>query len=286
MMIKQIAVIGAGCMGAGIAQVCATKNLFVQLIDIHNLALSKARKNIQFSLEKLFSKKHIHTSPIKVLEHIQFTNDITLVKNSDLIIEAVPENTDLKCKVFQQISALVKPDAIIASNTSSISISLLAKQVTLPQRVAGMHFMNPVPLMPLVEMIKTTQTTDSVFQKLLNWVKFLGKTPVISQDQPGFIVNRILMPMINEAIKALQNKVALAEAIDKAMCLGCHHKMGPLALADFIGLDVCLAIMEVLEKDLGNKYQPCSLLKEYVAKGHLGKKTGQGFYTYEKSNKS
>ena len=196
------------------------------------------------------------------------------------MIEAVPENKELKFKVFKQISDTVTSDTIIASNTSSISLTQLAEAASHPERVAGLHFMNPVPLMKLVEIIRAKQTTDSVFKKLCEFTIFLDKEEVCSLDRPGFIVNRILMPMINEAVFVLQEGIASAEDIDKAMQLGCHYPMGPLALADLIGLDTCLSIMKVLQEGLGNKYTPCSLLKEYVKEGRLGKKVNKGFYTY------
>ncbi len=279
-MFSHVAVLGAGQMGSGIAQVIAQKDISVQLVDLNEAALKKAQSKIKNSLEKLYKKKLITLTPDEVLQKIQFVSDINSIKQSELVIEAVPENQNLKSKVFKQISDTVSANTIIASNTSSISLTYLAENVSHPQRVAGLHFMNPVPLMTLVEIIRAEQTSDSVFEKLCQFTVFLDKTAVSSKDKPGFIVNRILMPMINEAVFALQESIASAEDIDKAMQLGCHHPMGPLALADLIGLDTCLSIMEVLEEGLGEKYKPCPLLKKYVAEGRLGKKTGKGFYTY------
>ncbi len=278
--VLQIAVIGAGQMGSGIAQVSAEKGFRVQLIDVNRDVLNKACEVITFSLEKRFSKKHIGQTPQEILKNIYFSCSLENVAGCELVVEAIPENIDLKKKLFQKISKLIEPSAILVSNTSSISITKLASVSFKPERTAGLHFMNPVPLMPLVEVIKAKQTSDSVFKYLLRFVDKLGKEAVTSEDQPGFIVNRILMPMINEAIFALQSGVAKVEEIDKAMKLGCHHPMGPLALADLIGLDTCLSIMEVLHEGLGDKYQPCALLKKYVASNWLGKKTKKGFYTY------
>ena len=279
-MFSHVAVLGAGQMGSGIAQVIAQKGISVQLVDLNELALKTVQEKIKNSLEKLYKKNIITLTPDEVLQKIQLVSDINSIKNSELVIEAVPENQDLKQKVFKQISEIVSADTIIASNTSSISLTSLAEVVSHPERVAGLHFMNPVPLMTLIEIIRAEQTSDSVFEKLCQFTAFLDKVAVSSKDKPGFIVNRILMPMINEAVFALQESIASPEDIDKAMQLGCHHPMGPLALADLIGLDTCLSIMQVLEEGLGEKYQACPLLKKYVKEGRLGKKTGKGFYTY------
>ena len=279
-MFSKVAVLGAGQMGEGIAQVIAQKNIFVQLVDTKDTALQKAEGKIKNSLEKLYKKSLIQLTPTEVLEKIQFVSGVNSIKNCDLIIEAVPENKELKMKIFQQISGIVSDSTIITSNTSSIPLNQLASVVAFPERVAGLHFMNPVPLMKLVEIIRTEKTKEDIFKKLYEFTIFLDKEPVTSKDQPGFIVNRILMPMINSAIFALEASTASAEDIDKAMQLGCHHPMGPLALADLIGLDTCLSIMKVLQEGLGEDYRPCPLLEKYVKNGHLGKKSGKGFYTY------
>ena len=279
-MFSEVAVLGAGQMGSGIAQVIAQKNISVLIVEPNKTSVQTAKHKIKASLLKLHQKKSITQAPTEVLQKIKFVQQISDIKNSELVVEAVPENQNLKLKVLKQISDVVSSTAIIASNTSSIPIAMLASVVFKPQRVAGLHFMNPVPLMELVEIICTKNTARPVFERLRQFVAFLGKTAVSSKDKPGFIVNRVLMPMINEAVFALKESVATAEDIDKAMKLGCHHPMGPLALADLIGLDTCLSIMEVLEKGLGNKYSPCPLLKKYVSEGRLGKKTGRGFYTY------
>ncbi|MDE0119171.1 MAG: 3-hydroxyacyl-CoA dehydrogenase NAD-binding domain-containing protein [Bdellovibrionales bacterium] len=279
-MFSNITVVGAGQMGAGIAQVIAQKDISVWLIDIKESSLEKARNTIQKSLDKLHKKNILTLTPDQVSQKIQYGSHFNTMEKSKMVIEAVPENLELKLKVFKQISDKVTTDTIIASNTSSISINQLAEVVSHPERVAGLHFMNPVPLMKLVEIIRTEKTTESVFNTLCQFTVFLDKVAVSSKDKAGFIVNRILMPMINSAVFALMESLASAEDIDKAMQLGCHHKMGPLALADLIGLDICLSIMLVLQGAFGDKYAPCPLLKQYVEEGRLGKKSGRGFYTY------
>ena len=280
-MFLKTAVLGAGVMGNGIAQIIAQKDISVQLVDPSKTTLKTARIKIQNSLNKLYQKKLIALTPNEVLKKIHFVSELNTIQDSELVIEAVPENMDLKLKIFKQISDIVKSDTIIASNTSSISLSRLAEAVSHPERVVGFHFMNPVPLMKLVEIIRAKQTAESVFKKLCQFTIFLDKEAVVSKDRPGFIVNRILMPMINEAVFALEESLASAEDIDKAMRLGCHFPMGPLGLADLIGLDTCLSIMKVLEEGLGDKYRPCPLLEKYVKEGFLGKKSKKGFYSYE-----
>ena len=275
-----VGVVGAGQMGSGIAQVIAQKNILVYLVDPHSSALEKAQSSIHFSLKKLHEKQKITLTPNEVLQNIQFVSHLKSLKNSELVIEAVPENKTLKQQVFKQIADIVSPKTVITSNTSSLPLTDLGKEVSHQERIMGSHFMNPVPLMKLVELIRTKHTSDFVFQKLLRFISFLDKIAVSSKDHPGFIVNRILMPLINSAVFTLQEETASAKDIDKAMNLGCGHPMGPLALADLIGLDTCLSIMEVLETGFGDKYAPCPLLKTYVKKGWLGKKTSKGFYTY------
>lgn len=280
--VERIAVIGAGTMGSGIAQVSATSGFHTALIDVSAEALARAKESIHQSVEKLFSKGKLdNTARHNALEGIVSGTDLSLAAEADLIIEAASENKPLKLKLFADLDALAKPSAIIASNTSSISITSLAAATKRPSQVIGMHFMNPVPIMPLVELIRGLDTSAETVATALEVCRAMGKTVYEANDAPGFISNRILMPMINEAIFCLMEGVGTAEAIDGVMKLGMNHPMGPLTLADFIGLDVCLAILEVLHSELGDdKYRPCPLLRKMVAAGHLGRKTGRGFYTY------
>ncbi|MCS6870172.1 MAG: 3-hydroxybutyryl-CoA dehydrogenase [Anaerolineae bacterium] len=280
--VERIAVIGAGTMGSGIAQVSATSGFHTALIDVSAEALARAKESIHQSVEKLFSKGKLdNTARHNALEGIVSGTDLSLAAEADLIIEAASENKPLKLKLFADLDALAKPSAIIASNTSSISITSLAAATKRPSQVIGMHFMNPVPIMPLVELIRGLDTSAETVATALEVCRAMGKTVYEANDSPGFISNRILMPMINEAIFCLMEGVGTAEAIDGVMKLGMNHPMGPLTLADFIGLDVCLAILEVLHSELGDdKYRPCPLLRKMVAAGHLGRKTGRGFYTY------
>ncbi|PJF36946.1 MAG: 3-hydroxybutyryl-CoA dehydrogenase [Candidatus Thermofonsia Clade 1 bacterium] len=285
--VERIAVIGAGTMGNGIAQVSATSGFQTTLIDISADALERARENIRQSVEKLHSKGKLDDAARRnALEGMLSGTDLALAAEADLIIEAATENKPLKLKLFAQLDALAKPNALIASNTSSISITALAAATKRPSQVIGMHFMNPVPIMPLVELIRGLDTSTETVATALEVCRAMGKTVFEANDSPGFIANRILMPMINEAIFCLMEGVGTAEAIDGVMKLGMNHPMGPLALADFIGLDVCLAILEVLHSELGeDKYRPCPLLRKMVAAGHHGRKTGRGFYTYHTEGK-
>lgn len=281
--IKEIGVVGAGQMGNGIAQVCSQFGYQVVMVDVAAAALQKGITTISSSCDKLI-KKNLMTEEQKsqLLGRIKTAENLEALKNCDVVIEAATENIDLKLKIFKELDRLVKPEALLASNTSSISITKIAAVTNRPSQVAGMHFMNPVPLMKLVEGIKGLQTSDETFKAIKLLSEKLDKTFVESvKDMPGFIVNRILMPMINEAIYTLHEGIANVEAIDSAMKLGTNQPMGPLTLADFIGLDTCLAIMNVLYDGLADsKYRPCPLLVKYVEAGWLGRKTGRGFYKY------
>jgi 3-hydroxybutyryl-CoA dehydrogenase len=281
-MIKNIAIIGAGQMGSGIAHVCALGNYHVQVVDISEDQLIKAQKSIEANLDRQVTKATISKDEKEqALSHIQFTTHIQNPRSIDLVIEAVNENMALKMQIFKNLDQSLKDEAILATNTSSIAITLLADSTNHPERVIGMHFMNPAPLMPLVEVIMGEKTSQDTKSKIYKMILTLRKKPVFSKDSPGFIVNRILMPMINEAIYTLDEGVATPEDIDAAMKLGTNQPMGPLELADFIGLDICLAILQVLHEGFGvEKYRPCPLLVNYVTSGRLGRKTGRGFYEY------
>lgn len=283
MDIKQIAVVGAGTMGHGIAQVCAASGYRVLLIDIVPEQLERALAAIRRSVEKLHAKGRLSDEQRDAaLTGIATATDIEEAADVDLVIEAVVENVDEKKQLFSRLDELTRPDVILASNTSSISITELGAATNRPDKVIGMHFMNPVPLMQLVEVIRGLETSDETTAVIVALAEELGKTPVEAKDYPGFISNRILCPMINEAIYALMEGVGTAEAIDTVMKLGMNHPMGPLELADLIGLDVVLNVMEVLHQGLGDdKYRPCPLLRRMVAAGHLGRKTGRGFYVYD-----
>ena len=282
-MIKDIGVLGAGQMGNGIAHVCAQFGLAVKLYDISKEQLDKAIKTIERNLERQAKKEIIAADHIpEIMARIDVISDMSDFANCDMVIEAVNENEILKYKLFKQLDDLVKPEAILASNTSSISITKIAAATNRPDRVVGVHFMNPVPVMRLVEIIRGHATSDETFQAAYQLVEGLGKEISVSQDYPGFIINRILMPMINEAIFALYEGVASIEDIDKGMKFGTAHPMGPLMLADLIGLDTVLAILNVLYDGFKDpKFRPCPLLVKMVNAGHLGKKTSQGFYVYD-----
>lgn len=281
--IQTIAVIGAGTMGNGIAQVCATTGYPVALIDIDAAALDRALATIRKSTEKLLSKEQITAEQRDAaLRNIRTGTALEMAHDADLVIEAVSENPETKAQIFRQLDAIAPVQAVLATNTSSISITSIGAETQRPEQVIGMHFMNPVPLMKLVEIIRGLATSEATIAAVVALSQRLGKTPVEAQDYPGFIANRILAPMLNEAIYALMEGVGTAEAIDTVMKLGMNHPMGPLQLADFIGLDVLLHILTVMHEGLGDpKYRPCPLLRKMVAAGYLGRKSGRGFYVYD-----
>lgn len=283
MSIERMAVIGAGTMGNGIAQVCALAGLEVTLIDVAPSALDRGRSTIEKNLQRQVTKGAINEADrAAALSRISTTTDSSRVSESDLVIEAATEDVNLKLRLLRQIGEQLKPGALMASNTSSISITKLAAATPCPERFMGVHFFNPVPMMALVELIRGVQTIDSTATTMADFVRRIGKTPIAVRNAPGFVVNRLLCPMINEAFCALGDGVASAEEIDEGMKLGCGHPIGPLALADLIGLDTLLAIMEVLYADFGDsKYRPAWALRELVAAGRLGRKTRRGVYEYQ-----
>ncbi|MCM3718435.1 3-hydroxybutyryl-CoA dehydrogenase [Fictibacillus phosphorivorans] len=282
MNINQIMVIGAGQMGSGIAQVCAMAGFDVILHDIKEEFIEKGIGNIQKNLNRQVEKGRLEEREKEaILSRVTTSVALENASKADLVIEAVVENMDVKTQLFKMLDQFAPDHAILASNTSSLPITEIAAATERPEKVIGMHFMNPVPVMKLVEIIRGLQTTDEVYETIEAVSKKLSKVPVEVNDFPGFISNRILMPMINEAIFAVYEGVATPEAVDEIMKLGMNHPMGPLTLADFIGLDTCLYIMETLHEGFGDdKYRPCPLLRKYVKAGWLGKKTGKGFYTY------
>jgi 3-hydroxybutyryl-CoA dehydrogenase len=282
---EQIVVIGAGTMGNGIAHTAAASGFSTTLIDVSDEFLQRGMKTISANLQRGVDKgKMTAEEKQTVLDRIQSTTDIdSAVANADIVVEAIIENLAAKVQLFERLDKLTKPECILASNTSSISITKMAAATKRPDKVIGMHFMNPVPVMTLVEVIRGIATSDDTYQRVEDLSKRMGKTPIEVNDYPGFISNRVLMPMINEAIFALYEGVATPDSIDGVMKLGMNHPMGPLTLADFIGLDVCLAILRVLEDGFGDpKYRPCPLLVKMVDAGWLGRKSGRGFYDYRK----
>ncbi len=282
MTIQKVGVIGAGLMGNGITQTCAAEGYSVIMVDMNDAALDKGLNMISGSLERLIKKEKITDSKkASILTHIQITTDYAKLSDCDFVIEAATENLQVKIKILQQIDKIVSPNAIIASNTSSISISQMAAIVSRPERFIGMHFFNPVPMMALVEIIRGLQTSDPTHALVHEMSLKLGKSPISVKNSPGFVVNRILVPMINEAFFVLAEGIATPEDIDNGMKLGCNHPIGPLALADLVGLDTTLAVMEVyFENFSDSKYRPCPLLREMVAAGYLGRKSGRGVYHY------
>jgi 3-hydroxybutyryl-CoA dehydrogenase len=284
-MIESIGIVGAGTMGNGIAQVCAAAGLQVTMADISDASLTRGMSVVSNSLERLVNKQKMTDADHRAaLSRIAVTTDNAELATCDLVIEAATENEALKVKILKDLCAKLRPQALLATNTSSISITKLAAATDRPDRFVGMHFFNPVPLMALLELIRGLQTSDDTHAKAEAFAKRIGKVAITAKNSPGFAVNRILCPMINEAVFALQEGIATAEDIDAGMKLGCNHPIGPLALADMIGLDTMLSVMEVFYAGFNDpKYRPAPLLKEMVAAGRLGRKTGTGFYSYGKA---
>jgi len=283
---KPIGVVGAGTMGSGIAQVFAATGFRVTLVDVEQRFLDRGLERVSSSLDRLVKKNTLAPdSRDAIRDRITTSTDRNALAEHHLVVEAIVEKLEAKRDLFQELGRILPEEALLASNTSSISITELATASGRPDCFIGMHFMNPVPLMNLVEVIRGQDTSETTFQEVMNLARALGKTPVAVNDYPGFVSNRVLLPMINEAIFSVMEGVAEPEAIDTVMKLGMNHPMGPLQLADFIGLDVCLDILNVLQGGLGDpKYRPCPLLKRMVAAGHLGRKSGRGFYTYGKGS--
>jgi len=283
MSIKTVGVIGAGTMGNGIAQVCAVAGLKVIMQDIADAQLQQGVDTIAGSLDRMIKKEKIsEADKQKALSNITTATPLEALSDVDIVIEAATENESLKLEIFQQLDRIARKDAILASNTSSISLTRIAGATQSAERVIGMHFMNPVPMMALVEIIRALQTSDDTYNRVHQLTEQIGKVPVEAKDSPGFVGNRILIPMINEAIFTLHEGIASAEAIDEVLKLGMAHPMGPLALADLIGLDTCLSVTRVLHEGFGDsKYRPCVLLEQMVDAGYLGRKSGRGFFRYD-----
>lgn len=283
MPIKTVGIVGAGTMGSGIAEVAAVAGLDVVLVETDAAQRASAPKRIAASVSRGIKKGKIDVpSAEAVLDRIRTVSEIGALAQCDFVIEAAVENEAVKCQVFAELNETCRPEIVLASNTSSISITRLAHASGRPEQVVGMHFFNPVPVMPPVEVIPGLQTTDATLETTKRLSERLGKTPLVVKDSPGFAVNRILLPLINEAAFTLMEGIADAETIDQLMVLGCNHPMGPLTLADLVGVDVCLAVMEVLHRELGDpKFRPCPLLRRMVDAGHLGRKTGRGFFEYD-----
>lgn len=282
MEIDRIAVVGAGTMGNGIAQVCAMAGVQVTMLDVSDAAVQRGLATLGGSLDRLVKKGSVTaTQKADAIARVKAATDYGAARDAQLVIEAATENLEVKLRILKQLDEIVSTDALVATNTSSISITQLAAIVRRPERFVGLHFFNPVPVMALVEVIRGLQTSDETHARAVAFAKRVGKTPISVKNGPGFAVNRILCPMINEAIFALQDGMATAEDIDTGMKLGCNHPIGPLALADMVGLDTLLAVMQVFYEGFNDpKYRPAPLLKELVAAGHLGRKTRRGFYAY------